>query len=268
MSKNSLKITVVTVSYNAAATIEKTILSVVDQTYDNIEYIVIDGGSTDGTVDIIKRYAKGGSECGKHNNYIFYWVSEPDKGIYDAMNKGIAAATGNYINFMNAGDKFYSLNVIELIFKNNDYNYNVIYGSTFMSYSYGNYIVVPDKLSKITKCMTLCHQSVFLKISEAKKHLFKEEYGLVADHGSLLEIYRESPNSFYQYDGIIAKYDAQDGISSKNALKSYKHQAILTNANDSIFRKLRIIIRAFMPQFIVNPLGRLFFKFNRRYKRV
>lgn len=74
-----LKISIITVSYNAAATIEQTILSVIRQDYPNIEYIVIDGGSTDGTVDMIRKY----------EDQIAYWVSEPDAGIYDAMNKGI-----------------------------------------------------------------------------------------------------------------------------------------------------------------------------------
>ena len=97
---NNPLISVVTVSYNAVTTIEKTILSVINQNYSNIEYIVIDGGSIDGTVDIIKKYA----------DKITYWVSEPDKGIYDAMNKGIIVATGEWINFMNTGDTFYNEN--------------------------------------------------------------------------------------------------------------------------------------------------------------
>ena len=84
--KNNILISVVTVSYNAVATIEQTLLSVINQTYPNIEYIIIDGGSTDGTVDIIKKYA----------DEIVYWISEPDKGIYDAMNKGIAYSHGEY----------------------------------------------------------------------------------------------------------------------------------------------------------------------------
>ena len=89
-----MKISVVTVCYNAADTIEKTMLSVLNQTYHDIEYIIIDGGSTDGTVDIIRKYA----------DKIAYWVSEPDKGIYDAMNKGIKVATGDFLFFLGADD--------------------------------------------------------------------------------------------------------------------------------------------------------------------
>ena len=89
-------ITIITVAYNAVKDIENTILSVLNQTYPNIEYIIIDGGSTDGTLDIIKKY----------EDKISYWVSEPDKGIYDAMNKGTLKATGVWLNFMNAGDTF------------------------------------------------------------------------------------------------------------------------------------------------------------------
>ena len=87
---------IITITYNASRWLEQTILGVLSQSYPNIEYIVIDGGSTDGTVDIIKQYASG----------ISYWVSEPDKGIYDAMNKGLQKATGDYVWFINAGGFF------------------------------------------------------------------------------------------------------------------------------------------------------------------
>jgi glycosyltransferase involved in cell wall biosynthesis len=87
-------LTIITVVLNNAAHLQATIKSVTQQTYKNIEYIIIDGGSTDGTVDIIK----------KHNEYISKWISEKDLGIYDAMNKGIKLANGKYINFLNAGD--------------------------------------------------------------------------------------------------------------------------------------------------------------------
>lgn len=96
MDKES-KISVITVCYNCVSVIEQTIKSVLEQTYPNIEYIIIDGGSMDGTVDIIKKYS----------DTVTYWISEPDNGIYDAMNKGIDMATGDYLNFMNAGDTFF-----------------------------------------------------------------------------------------------------------------------------------------------------------------
>lgn len=88
------KISIITASYNAVSTIEKTILSIINQTYPNIEYIIIDGGSTDGTVDIIKKY----------EDKIAYWISEPDKGIYDAWNKGLNVAHGDWIEFIGADD--------------------------------------------------------------------------------------------------------------------------------------------------------------------
>lgn len=120
MDKKPL-ISIITISYNSCLTIEDTILSVINQTYPHIEYIVIDGGSKDGTVDIIKRY----------ENKISYWISEPDKGIYYAMNKGIAATTGEWINFINCGDSFYDKNVIARLFKDSiGENYSVVYGNT------------------------------------------------------------------------------------------------------------------------------------------
>ncbi len=122
-------ISVVTVAYNAVATIEQTILSVINQTYPNIEYIIIDGGSTDGTVNIIKKYM----------DHIAYWVSEPDKGIYDAMNKGGIRATGTFIQFLNAGDWLENEYVVEKIFKKNPKNVDVIYGDMIIRRSDGIY---------------------------------------------------------------------------------------------------------------------------------
>ena len=96
---------IITITFNAVHWIEQTILNVLGQSYPNIEYIIIDGGSTDGTVDIIKRYESS----------ITYWVSEPDKGIYDAMNKGLKQATGDYVWFVNAGDSLSSLGILQEI---------------------------------------------------------------------------------------------------------------------------------------------------------
>ena len=100
-----MKISLITVCYNSAATLEKTILSVAEQTYANIEYIIVDGNSNDGTLSIIQ----------KHENIISKWISEPDQGLYDAMNKGIAMATGDIIGILNSDDTFYSNTVLAAI---------------------------------------------------------------------------------------------------------------------------------------------------------
>lgn len=104
--EKKLKITVITVVYNGIDYIEDTILSVINQDYSNIEYIIIDGKSDDGTMDIVEKYA----------TKISYWVSESDNGIYDAMNKGIKVATGDWIIFMNCGDYFFSSDIITQVF--------------------------------------------------------------------------------------------------------------------------------------------------------
>ncbi len=108
MKNNQPLISIVTVVYNGEKFLEQTIKSVINQTCKNIEYIIIDGGSTDGTVDIIKKYEQK----------ITYWISEKDRGIYDAMNKGAKLATGDFINFMNADDMIYCDNAVELIVEN------------------------------------------------------------------------------------------------------------------------------------------------------
>ncbi|SHG94033.1 glycosyltransferase family 2 protein [Flavobacterium defluvii] len=107
-----MKISIITVCYNSASTIEKTIQSVASQRYQNIEYIIVDGNSKDNTIDIIKKY----------ENNITKWISEPDKGLYDAMNKGLALATGDLIGILNSDDTFYSVNVIEEIAKFHENN--------------------------------------------------------------------------------------------------------------------------------------------------
>ena len=102
-----IKISIITVCYNSAATLEKTILSVANQTYSNIEYIIVDGNSKDETVDIIK----------KQEDKITKWISEPDKGLYDAMNKGISMATGDIIGILNSDDTFFSNEILADIAK-------------------------------------------------------------------------------------------------------------------------------------------------------
>ena len=115
------KITVITICFNIGNELEQTIKSVIGQSYPNIEYIIIDGGSTDDTMAVLKRY--------KDN--ISLIVSEPDKGVYDAMNKGVRLATGDYVNFMNGGDRFSNSEVLTTLFSDlANLDYDVVFGDT------------------------------------------------------------------------------------------------------------------------------------------
>ena len=113
-----MRYSIITINYNDKEGLSRTIKSVINQTSKNFEYIVIDGGSTDGSVDIIKQ----------NIDYINYWVSEKDKGVYNAMNKGIAQAKGDYLVFMNAGDCFHTPDILELMC---DYQEDIICGKVF-----------------------------------------------------------------------------------------------------------------------------------------
>ncbi|WP_291404286.1 glycosyltransferase family 2 protein [Daejeonella sp.] len=115
------KLSVITIVYNNVRDIERTVLSVLNQSYSNIEYLVIDGASNDGTMDILRQY----------ESRITKLVSERDKGIYDAMNKGLALATGDYVLFMNSGDEIYSSKTVENIFASGD-DADIYYGETEM----------------------------------------------------------------------------------------------------------------------------------------
>ncbi len=112
------KISIITVTYNAEKVLEKTLTSIFKQTYKNIEVIIIDGGSTDETLHIISKY----------NDSIDMFISERDDGIYDAMNKGIDIATGDFITFLNADDEYYSETTIEELFSDIDEKTDVVYG--------------------------------------------------------------------------------------------------------------------------------------------
>ena len=126
MLKNSNhKITIITVVFNASEGIKKTLKSIFSQSYKNIEIIVIDGGSTDGTIDIISDYSQ----------YIDYFISEQDYGIYDAMNKGIRVATGEWICFMNSGDIFYSKDTVSNIFLDLDQKKDIIIGECIVDFN-------------------------------------------------------------------------------------------------------------------------------------
>lgn len=199
-----MKISIVTVCFNAAELIESTIKSVIGQTYSNVEYIVIDGGSTDGTKDIIKKYA----------DKISYWVSEPDRGIFDAMNKGIKVATGNYINFMNAGDEFSDDNVLKRIAQHID-GQTVVFGRWRRSYPDGSSkIVSPKKIDVLKVEMPFCHQACFVDLEYHKDHLFDPTFRFSADYDFFYKAWQNRKH-FLCVNDIIVNF-LEGGASGNN----------------------------------------------------
>lgn len=204
MEQKQPLISVVTVSYNAVATIEQTILSVINQTYENIEYIIIDGGSTDGTIDIIEKYA----------DKIAYWVSEPDNGIYDAMNKGIKVATGKWINFMNAGDRFYDEKTSERIFKEKySDSTKVIYGDVIESDGTNKRLIKAKSLDNFNSNLPFCHQSSFLK---RENRYYDTNLRIAADYKLFRNIYSKYGKDTFIYLPFPMAIFEVTGISSVN----------------------------------------------------
>ncbi len=143
-------ISIITIVYNAAATIEQTILSVLEQTYPNIEYIIIDGGSTDGSLKIIDKYS----------NRITKWISEPDKGISDAFNKGINLSSGNLIALLNADD-WYEKDAIEKITKNYVNANTILCGNVKLYNNSHHFKIKKSSISSIESVMNVWHPGMF-----------------------------------------------------------------------------------------------------------
>lgn len=220
------KISIITVSYNAVITIEQAILSVINQTYSNIEYIIIDGKSTDGTADIIKKYEKK----------ISYWVSEPDEGIYDAMNKGIVKATGDYIYFLGADDELFKSNCIENIINiiNLQENVDVFYGNIMMiDRRFGLQKCCGYEVSKkeILNGHMIPHQGMFTSRQLMKKFLFDIKYKIAADFDFMVRCMEKDVTMKY-INQIIAYYDV-NGSSSQDKLRYKEYKEILNAVSNS-----------------------------------
>jgi len=175
-------ITVVTVVFNGEAHLEETILSVINQTYDNIEYIVIDGASTDGTVDIIRKY----------EHAIDYWVSEKDGGIYDAMNKGIRCVTGQAISFMNSGDCILNHGFMYLIYRfinmgHENKEETVIYGNNIWRDTLSpGFNWLPSYLPFLGRLPS--HQAMLIPIGLQRRRSYLSNFSVSADQDFKLHL--------------------------------------------------------------------------------
>lgn len=201
-----MRISIITIGLNNREGYERTLASIAGQTYKNFELIVIDGGSTDGSVEVIRRYA----------SHIAYWVSEPDGGIYNAMNKGIAAAgtatDSDYIIFMNSGDRFHAADVLERAAEQMAGGCDVYAGHQQMGEG-GHIYHVPGQLRATYLLQRgLPHQSCFFRTALFEKIKYNDSHRIGADWELLCEGFCLGGWTYARLDFIVATFDLS-GIS-------------------------------------------------------
>lgn len=234
-------ITIVTVCYNAEQVIEGTLRSVLHQTYERLEYIVVDGKSSDGTCRIVKEYEPLFIEKG----FTFRFVSERDRGIYDAMNKAIGMATGKWINFMNAGDSFCTPDVIERVFDRTiPHDVKAVYGNAVMIKKSRRKHFMAQPPHVILKGMVACHQAIFADVQDMKAHPFSMEYKIVSDFHYMYQLYKRS-GKFLPVPVDVADYEAENGVSSVRKLANRLECAKITGKRHTWQWKVEITRKAF-----------------------
>ena len=204
-----MRLSIITINLNNKEGLQKTIDSIISQTYKDYEWIIIDGGSTDGSKELIEKYDK----------YVTYWISEPDKGIYNAMNKGIKIAKGEYLNFMNSGDTFYDSSVLDSVYKlTKNTNSDIYYGNSLYIYETKERIFYrPQDITLLYLYKdTILHQSSFIKRELFNASGYDETLKIVSDWKMWL-IWMLQDKKFYYLDLIISRFDAY-GISTTNTI--------------------------------------------------
>lgn len=244
-----MRLTIITVNLNNKYGLQKTIDSVISQTFKDFEWIVIDGGSTDGSKELIEQ----------HSERISFWVCEPDGGIYNAMNKGIKAAKGEYLQFLNSGDVFINKNTLLRFFRNH-LNADIVFGNTLIDdenglrrVNYQNDYLTCYRLAK----GTINHQSAFIKRELFDKYgLYDESLRIVSDWKFFFETIVVHKCSKYHIDQDMVLFDTT-GISSTNV---------------ELLRKEReFVLREFLPEYAVDDyLHRLELNelFNHRFSQI
>lgn len=216
-------VTVVTVCRNVKSSLEKTMNSLLHQSYAHIDYVIIDGASTDGTPEML-----GKTEGVR-------WISEPDKGIYDAMNKGIRMAEGEWVIFMNAGDVFASDDTLSKVFSV-ERDADVIYGD----------VIKGDNIKKAEPPhnghrMYFCHQSAFVRTSCLKEFPFDIQHRMSADFKQMKQLYLAG-KTFMQLDFPIAVFDTS-GVSNAQRSKGLYDNIQVIREVDNWKERLRLLPR-------------------------
>ncbi len=216
-----MRLSIITINLNNCKGLQKTIDSVITQTFTDYEWIIIDGGSTDGSKALIEQYA----------NHFAYWVSEPDKGIYNAINKGIAKAKGEYIQILNSGDYLFEDSTLEQLFINH-YDADILYGNAICLYPDGTKLdkKYPDTVSlNYFIHDVINHQASFYRRQVFDGHPYNEKYLIAGDWAYCIEAvcrglrFQHIPQTIVYYDnsGISSQWSERQIKEREDILNTY-----------------------------------------------
>lgn len=213
-----MKFSVITVCFNDHKGIEKTVRSVVEQTCSDYEYIIIDGGSTDGSINVIEKY----------RDKIHYWVSEKDNGVYAAMNKAIRVAKGDYCIFMNSGDSFFSNDVLEKVkYLNLDCDLAVGGASMTREEKLLSSVLPPKSVSVgFWLYHSVIHQAAFMRTAYLKENFYDESFKIVADWKYMLSEYLSRRYIYQSIPFTICCFDTT-GVSSNEEKRNAEREKAL-----------------------------------------
>ncbi|MCQ2095121.1 MAG: glycosyltransferase [Bacteroidaceae bacterium] len=231
-----VRISVITVCLNSEGSIEQTIQSVLGQTYGNIEYIIIDGASTDGTLDIISKY----------RDRLSVFLSEKDDGIYDAMNKGVAAATGDWIHFKNSGDTFVSPDTLKEVFSHPiPDDTQILHGNCIYTNRLGRLRQKPALASAVkSSTMPVLHPASFIRSDLHKAHPFDTSYKSCADYDFMLSRmeggcrfhYIDQDIALFPIGGYAMRNFRLTALENHRILKSHGYQASVLSLSLQVIR--------------------------------
>lgn len=253
-----MKVSIISINYNDAVGLNKTINSVIEQKFNDFEFIVIDGGSTDGSLENIKKYA----------DKINYWVSEPDKGVYNAMNKGILVAKGDYLLFLNSGDWFCNEESLGLMASNTD-NFDIVFGNNYYCYSEKKIIEnkLPDTITfnYLAFVNGIPHQATLIKREFILKNgLYDENLKIVSDWKFfILSIFKWNA-TYLHIPHFICYYDF-GGISSTNITLVQEEKKQIMEKEFSNFKYLKeqiILVDKVLFYYKYSRIIRVFKKFR------
>lgn len=231
-----MRFSIITVAYNDLDNLKITYNSVKNQTFDDYEYLVVDGGSTDGTVDYLKEIIESDS-CVRY-------ISEKDNGIYDAMNKGVKLSEGDYILFLGAADTFYTDSILQEVDELLDDSIDVFYGKVMFSSGENKGKSLGDKLDFLSILLDryVAHQSVFARREVALEYPFNVNYRFLADQDFMMNA-RDNKKKMKFFDKLISYYDG-NGFSSD-----------LKNREELINERIRLIYNHSKFAFFIRNFG-------------